>query len=176
MFISFFLGFRLASWWSFPLALLFMVLIALLFTAVGTALASVLNDMQGFQLIINFLVMPLFFLSGALFPLDNLPLGFGIATRGDPLTYGVDGLRGALIGASHIGMGVDLFVLSLIPAIIALVMVKKAEEIAKLSGESTPSNANAAKIIAWVTIGLNLLAILIIILYLLLILIILGGI
>ena len=55
--------------------------------------------MQGFQLIMNFLVMPIFFLSGALFPLDNLPTALAIVTQLDPLTYGVDGLRGALIGA-----------------------------------------------------------------------------
>jgi len=112
--LSFFLGFKLVNWWSFPLALLFMVLIALLFTALGTALASVLNDMQGFQLIINFLIMPLFFLSGALFPLANLPTAISIATRIDPLTYGVDGLRGALINGAHIGMGLDLLILSLV--------------------------------------------------------------
>ncbi|MFZ2189394.1 MAG: ABC transporter permease [Candidatus Magasanikiibacteriota bacterium] len=112
--ISFLLGFRIDNWLLFPLALLFMILIALLFTAMGTALASVLSDMQGFQLIINFLVMPLFFLSGALFPLDNLPTAIKIATRIDPLTYGVDGLRGALISSAHIGMTIDLLVLSLI--------------------------------------------------------------
>jgi hypothetical protein len=69
-----------------------------------------------------------------------------------------------------------LFVLSLIPAIIALVMIKKAEGIAKLNGESMPDNASAARIIAWVTIGLNILAILLIILWVLLVLILLGGI
>ena len=66
-------GFRPVSCALLPLALVFMVLIALLFTALGTAIASVLEDMQGFQLIMNFLVMPLFFLSGALFPVQGLP-------------------------------------------------------------------------------------------------------
>jgi ABC-2 type transport system permease protein len=54
---------------ALPAALLFMVLIAIMFTALGTAIASVLSDFQGFQLVMNFLVMPIFFLSGALFPL-----------------------------------------------------------------------------------------------------------
>jgi len=119
--LSFLLGFRLPNWWLFPLALLFMILIALLFTAMGTALASVLNDMQGFQLIINFLIMPLFFLSGALFPLDNLPTAISIATRVDPLTYGVDGLRGVLIGASHFGMTLDLLILTLITGLFIVI-------------------------------------------------------
>lgn len=69
-----------------------------------------------------------------------------------------------------------LFLISLVPAIIALVMVKKAEALAKLNGDTLPSTANAARIIAWVTIGLNILAVFILILYLLLLLVILGGI
>lgn len=101
-----------------PVFFLFMVLIATLFTALGTAIASRLQDFQGFQLIMNFLVMPLFFLSGALFPLQNLPQILTIITEVNPLTYGVDGLRGTLIGASHFGLTVDLFVLGVLTAII----------------------------------------------------------
>jgi len=67
-----------------------------------------------------------------------------------------------------------LIFLSLIPAIIALSMAKKAEAMAKLSGDAPPNDANTAKIIAWVTVGLNLLAILLIILWLLLVIILLG--
>ena len=88
---------------------LFMALIAIVFAALGTAIGSTLQDMQGFQLIMNFLVMPIFFLSGALFPLADLPHGAGvIATRIDPLTYGIDGLRGAFIGASHFSVATDV--------------------------------------------------------------------
>ena len=69
--------------------------------------------MQGFQLIMNFLVMPIFFLSGALFPLGNLPAALTVATRVDPLSYGVDGLRGALIGAvADSGSSTDAAVLT----------------------------------------------------------------
>jgi ABC-2 type transport system permease protein len=75
-------------------------------------IGSTLQNMQGFQLIMNFLVMPIFFLSGALFPLRNLPTGLAVATRPDPLTYGIDGLRGALIGSSHFGVATNLSVLS----------------------------------------------------------------
>jgi ABC-2 type transport system permease protein len=84
-----------------PEAFLFVVLIAVVFAALGTAIGSVIKDMQGFQLVMNFLVMPLFFLSGALFPLANLGVGLTVITRLDPLTYGVDGLRGALINQWH---------------------------------------------------------------------------
>ena len=88
------------------------VLTALLFTAMGTAIASLLEDMQGFQMIMNFLVMPIFFLSGALFPLERLIGSIFIAASVNPLTYGVDGLRGALGGQMHFGFGIDLAVLT----------------------------------------------------------------
>ncbi|PWU20101.1 MAG: multidrug ABC transporter permease [Bdellovibrio sp.] len=105
-------GFRVQDWTLLPMALLVMFLIALLFTALGTAIASLLDDMQGFQLIMNFLVMPLFFLSGALFPLDRVPEAMKTIIFIDPLSYGVDGLRSMLIQTSHFGLSLDLAVLS----------------------------------------------------------------
>lgn len=101
-------GFRPVSFVVVPLALLFMVLIAIVFAALGTVIGSSLKDMQGFQLVMNFMVMPIFFLSGALYPLTNLPKVLTWLTRVDPLTYGVDGLRTVLIGASHFGLTMDV--------------------------------------------------------------------
>jgi ABC-2 type transport system permease protein len=109
-------GFRPQSIAAVPLALLFMALIAVVFSALGTAIGSTLRDMQGFQLIMNFLVMPIFFLSGALFPLTDLPAALTVATRLDPLSYGIDGLRAALIGLSEIGVVLDASVLVVIGA------------------------------------------------------------
>jgi len=100
-----------------PMALVFAALIALFFTALGTAIASLLDDMQGFQLIMNFLVMPTFFLSGSLFPLAGLPGFISAITAIDPLTYGVDGLRGALSGTFAFSMTLDLAVLGILTAI-----------------------------------------------------------
>lgn len=94
-------GFRPESLAMLPVAFLFMALISLLFTAFGTGIACILQDMQAFPLVMNFLVMPLFFLSGALFPLDNLPGPLHIVTRLNPLSYGIDALRGTL-GNAHI--------------------------------------------------------------------------
>jgi ABC-2 type transport system permease protein len=93
-----------------------MILTAVLFTAVGTALASVLPDFQGFQLVMNFLVMPIFFLSGALFPLNNIPRAMRIIANLDPLSYCVDGLRFALTGKTQFGIPLDLAVLCLVTA------------------------------------------------------------
>jgi ABC-2 type transport system permease protein len=100
-------GFRPAAPSALPVALLFMALICIVFAALGTAIGSTLQNMQGFQLIMNFLVMPIFFLSGALYPLANLPPALVVATRLDPLTYGVDGLRGAFIGVAHFSLATD---------------------------------------------------------------------
>ncbi len=110
-------GFHPYSFIGILLTIPIMFLVALLFTALGTMIASLLDDMQGFQLIMNFLIMPLFFLSGALFPLDNLPKALSFITKLDPLSYGVDAFRSLLINTSHYGLGLDLTVLSIVTAI-----------------------------------------------------------
>jgi ABC-2 type transport system permease protein len=110
-------GFRPQHVSTLPLAVLFMAFIAIVFAALGTTIGSRLQNMQGFQLIMNFLVMPIYFLSGALYPLDNLPVGLRIATRIDPLTYGIDGLRGAFTGTSHFSVGTNAAVMSVVAVI-----------------------------------------------------------
>lgn len=105
-------GFRPDHIAALPIAFLFMLMIATVFGALGTAIGSTLQDMQGFQMIMTFMVMPIFFLSGALFPLTNLPSALGVLTSLDPLAYGVDGLRGSLISASHFGATMDIAVLA----------------------------------------------------------------
>jgi ABC-2 type transport system permease protein len=90
----------------------------LIFAALGTAIGSSLKDMQGFQLVMNFMVMPIFFLSGALYPLANLPKALALLTRVDPLTYGVDGVRGALIGVTHFGITMDLLALAAVAVVL----------------------------------------------------------
>jgi ABC-2 type transport system permease protein len=107
-------GFRPHDLATVPVALVFMVLIAIVFAALGTAIGSTLRDMQAFQMVMNFLVMPIFFLSGALFPLAGLPAALALATQIDPLSYGIDGLRGALIGLTHFGLLTDLAVLGVV--------------------------------------------------------------
>ncbi|MEM0231381.1 MAG: ABC transporter permease [Candidatus Woesearchaeota archaeon] len=109
--ISLIVGFRPSSWSMLPVALLFMFLIAVAFTGLGTAIGSLMEDMQGFQLIMNFLIMPIFFLSGALFPLTELPRGIFLVTRFDPLSYGVDGLRFALTGTAAFSLLYDFLVM-----------------------------------------------------------------
>ncbi len=112
--ISLMIGFNLVSVFGLLPALLFMFLIALSFTAFGTSLATFFTDMHAFPVIINVIVMPMFFLSGALFPLEGLPSGFAKVLNFNPLTYGVDGLRGSLIGTFHHTIGFDFLVLGVL--------------------------------------------------------------
>ena len=109
--VCFAVGFRPADYRQLPLALLFMLMIASLFAALGTAIGSALENIQGFQMIMSFLVLPIFFLSGALYPLRGLPSALAFVVSLDPLAYGVDGLRMALIGLSHFGGALDAAVL-----------------------------------------------------------------
>jgi len=69
-------------------------------SAFGVALASTMKSLQGFQVVMNFLMMPMFFLSGALFPLNNLPGWMTVLTRLDPAAYGIDPLRRVVLSAS----------------------------------------------------------------------------
>ncbi|MDA8345471.1 MAG: ABC transporter permease [Thermaerobacter sp.] len=70
-----------------------LALVSLALTGLGILIASRMSSMQGFQVVMNFLVMPLFFLSGALYPLRGMPAWLNLLMHIDPLTYGVDGLR-----------------------------------------------------------------------------------
>jgi len=88
--------------------------IAIVFTAFGTAIASSMEDMQGFGLIVNLVNMPLFFLSGALFPLSTAPGVIQWIAVFNPLSYGVDGLRAAFSGVTQYGIGVDALVIAAI--------------------------------------------------------------
>jgi ABC-2 type transport system permease protein len=114
-------GFRPVDYREIPIALLFMGLIASLFSCLGTAIGSSLENIQGFQMIMSFLVMPLFFLSGALYPLSNLPQTLSAVVTVDPLAYGVDGLRTLLAGVSHFGLWMDAVVLLAVATVLLFI-------------------------------------------------------
>ncbi len=118
-------GFRPASFFTIPLALGFMILIALLFASLGVIFGSSLQDMQGFQLIMNFLVMPIYFLSGAMFPLTNQGKILGFVTALDPLSYGIDGMRSVLLTAAYFkpafGVVLDVGVLAVVGSILMII-------------------------------------------------------
>lgn len=98
--ISSLMGFRMNSILSLGMTIVFMVLISVAFLGFGLIFASKMKDMQGFPIVMNFVIFPLLFLSGAFYPLENFPFWLRYISYLDPLTYGVDGLRGVLIGVS----------------------------------------------------------------------------
>ena len=109
--ISVLMGFKIPSMSALLLSIVFMLLISSTFIGLGLIFASRMKDIHGFSLIMNFVVFPLFFLSGALFPLENLPVWIRYVSYLDPLTYGVDGLRSVLIGVSSFSVLFDFAVL-----------------------------------------------------------------
>jgi len=111
-------GLRIHNPLLLPVALVFMGLISVVFTAIGTAIGSVLRDMQGFQLILNFLVLPLFFFSNALFPVAGLPAPLRAAVLLNPLSYGVAGMRQAFNGGIGFDTATDFAVLGVAGAVL----------------------------------------------------------
>ena len=92
---------------------LFMVLIAGAFVNLGLAIASLMRDMQGFSIVMNFIMVPLLLLSGAMFPVEQFPGWVRALCYANPLFYGVDGLRYSLIGSSSFPPAFDFAVLFL---------------------------------------------------------------
>lgn len=98
-------GFSLSTLWKVLAVLPLIILMALSLTSLGVAVAARMTSMEGFPIVMNFLLMPLFFLSGAFFPLQGLPGWMDFLTKIDPLTYGVDALRGIMLRGIELGAG-----------------------------------------------------------------------
>lgn len=111
------IGFRPQRLLSIPLAFVFLVLIAVTFVGFGVALASQFRDSEGFGLVVQFVIFPLFFLSGAIYPVASLPTPVQVLAYLNPLTYGVDGLRAVLVGTSELPLAVDVGAMLLASAI-----------------------------------------------------------
>jgi ABC-2 type transport system permease protein len=97
---------------AIAISFLFMFILASALVSVGLIIGSNMESVEGFQLIVSFLVFPLFFLSGALFPTKNLPPYLLVFTALDPVTYAVDGLRGAILGSSQLPIALNLAILT----------------------------------------------------------------
>jgi ABC-2 type transport system permease protein len=105
---------------NFTASLVLMFLISLSLVSMGLIIASFMKSFEGFQTVMTFLVMPMFFLSGALFPLDKIPSWMTPLTRINPLTYGVDALRFTLVG---VGRNTILFDVGVLVAAAAFTIV-----------------------------------------------------
>lgn len=107
------LGFRPLHWALVPVALLILLLLSVAIASFSSGIGSFVQDMQGFQAINQFLVFPLYFLSGSLYPLDHVPTWLRIVAEFNPMSYAVDALRDTLIGQTHFGLAKDLAVLGI---------------------------------------------------------------
>jgi ABC-2 type transport system permease protein len=87
------------------------ILLAIGMVSIGLTLGAFFESFEGFQVVVTFLIFPLFFLSGALFPIDGLDPAFAVAVQLDPVTYAVDAMRGILVGVQHFPMWLDISVL-----------------------------------------------------------------
>lgn len=112
-FVSFLLGFRPYDWLMVPAAFGVIIVFAFALTCFGAGLAAIVNDFQGFQAINQFLIFPLFFLSSALFPIQNFPIVLRFIASINPVSYAVDALRTLLTNQSHFGLTKDLVVMAL---------------------------------------------------------------
>jgi ABC-2 type transport system permease protein len=109
--LGFFMGFRITNWYLFPLAIIFMFLIALLFNLLGTSVACRFDDMHSFPTMMNFVVMPMVFISGLLFPIDNFPKVLQIIVKINPFTYCIDLLRFSLGVATTFNVILSIFII-----------------------------------------------------------------
>ncbi len=123
LFLSVFLGFSLPSFHMVVASVVVMLLISVIFICIGLILSSFMKDVHGFNTMTNFIIFPIFLLSGALFPVQNLPVAIRFFAYLDPLTYGVDLLRGVLIGYSTFNIWIDLSILLFTSAALVSVSV-----------------------------------------------------
>jgi ABC-2 type transport system permease protein len=111
--ISVLVGFRPFNWYLVPVAILFMSMLSMAIVGFSAGVGAMVDEMQGFVAVNNFLVIPLFFLSSSLFPLDHVPTAMKIIAEFNPISYAVDALRTTLINRSHFGLLNDFLVLAL---------------------------------------------------------------
>ncbi|MHB1654451.1 MAG: ABC transporter permease [Desulfitobacteriaceae bacterium] len=102
--------------WPNPLQVIKIILLMLLIssslTSLGILIASRMTSFEGFGAISNFIVMPMYFLSGSIYPLNNLPLWLKALTTINPLSYGVDAMRGQLIHIYHFSIYTDILAIA----------------------------------------------------------------
>jgi len=118
--VALLLGFRPEHWALVPVALLILLMLSVAIACFSSGIGSFVEDMQGFQAINQFLVFPLYFLSGSLYPLNNLPVWLKAITVLNPMSYAVDAMRDVLIGQTHFGLAKDMLVLSVTLVVLAI--------------------------------------------------------
>lgn len=118
--LAFLLGVPLTTG-SFILSVGSMVIISLGLVSIGLIIASLIETIESFGVIMNFLIFPLIFLSGAFYPLQEAPEWLRIVSYFNPLTYGVESLRSVIISVSSIPFPLSFTIASLFSLVSILV-------------------------------------------------------
>lgn len=104
---------------SLALTIIIILLLSFALTSLGLTIGSYMESLEGFQLIVSFVVFPLYFLSGALFPLNNLQTWLSILTTVDPATYAVDALRSSVLGIA----GKNPFTIDIMILLVSVIII-----------------------------------------------------
>lgn len=110
--IALFIGFHPYNWALVPVAFLILSLFGIALASFSSGVGAFVNDFQGFQAINQFLIFPLFFLSGALYPLNSVPTALQIIAYINPVSYAIDAMRATMLGQTHYGLLLDITVLT----------------------------------------------------------------
>ena len=113
---------------QFFLAIPLIAIVACCMTSIGLIIGANMKSPEGFNLVMSFVMWPMFMLSGALFPVENLPSFLNIIVRLNPMTYGVDLMREALLGTGQFGIAYDVVVLALATVAFAYIASKSFEK------------------------------------------------
>ncbi len=113
MIIAWLIGVQYNSLAGVIASILVMLISGIGFIGLGIAVASRIESHEGYQMVMSFLTMPLVLLSGAFFPISNLPSWLSMLVYANPLTYGVEALRYCLLGVSFIPISLSISVLVL---------------------------------------------------------------
>jgi ABC-2 type transport system permease protein len=116
--LSLLLGFRPYNWVMVPMAFAVLAMLAIALASFSSAIGSIVNDFQGFQAINQFLIFPLFFLSGSLYPLDHVPTALKVIADLNPISYSVDAMRATLLNQAHYGLLKDFVVLAVVMVVL----------------------------------------------------------
>jgi len=112
------IGFRPYNWWMTLVSLSVLILLSVSLASFSSGIGAIVNDFQGFQAINQFIIFPLFFLSGALYPLTSAPAALRVIAAFNPISYAVDALRESLINQTHYGFTKDFIALGITTVIL----------------------------------------------------------
>ncbi len=159
MFFPFMYGFNLDTLGKAIVLIPLTLLLAIGMTAIGVAIAARMKSMEGFPVLMNLFLLPLFFLSGAMFPLQGLPAWMTFLTRINPLSYGVDMLRGialkgvTIASTTNIASSLSASDISRIPPDVQAKLLKLIPQMPKLQVQRYPMWLDITVVFGFAVVG-----------------------